>query len=52
LRSGGTTDASPTVVLTPSNWQWAWKHYTSDPAGGAWTAAAVNVAQVGPVVIA
>jgi len=52
LRSGGTTDASPTIVLTPSNWQWAWKHYTSDPAGGAWTAAAVNVAQVGPVVIA
>jgi hypothetical protein len=52
LRSGATTDASPTVVLTPSNWQWAWKHYTSDPAGGAWTAAAVNVAQVGPVVIA
>ncbi len=52
LRSGGTTDASPTVVLTPSNWQWAWKHYTSDPAGGAWTAAAVNVAQCGPVIVA
>ena len=52
LKSGATTDASPTVVLTPSNWQWAWKHYTSDPDGGAWTAAAVNVAQVGPTVIA
>jgi len=53
LKSGATTDASTTVVLTPSNWQWAWKHYPLDPAtGGAWTAAAVNVAQVGPVVIA
>jgi hypothetical protein len=53
LKSGATTDASTTVVLTPSNWQWAWKHYPLDPAtGAAWTAAAVNVAQVGPVVIA
>ncbi len=52
LRSGGTTVASPTIVLTPSNWQWAWRHDTSDPAGGAWTAAAVNVATVGPTVIA
>jgi hypothetical protein len=53
LKSGSTTVASPTVVLTPSNWQWAWRHDTTDPAtGAAWTAAAVNVAQVGPVVIA
>jgi hypothetical protein len=53
LKSGSTTVASPTVVLTPSNWQWAWRHDTLDPAtGAAWTAAAVNVAQVGPVVIA
>jgi hypothetical protein len=52
LKSGGTTDASPTVVLTPSNWQWAWKHYTSDPAGGAWSAAAVNTCTVGPVIVA
>ena len=53
LKSGGSTVASPTVVLTPSNWQWAWQHYPLDPAtGAAWTAAAVNVAQVGPVVIA
>jgi hypothetical protein len=53
LKSGGTTVASPTVVLTPSNWQWAWRHDTTDPAtGAAWTAAAVNVAQVGPTVIA
>jgi hypothetical protein len=53
LKSGSSTVASPTVVLTPSNWQWAWRHDTLDPAtGAAWTAAAVNVAQVGPVVIA
>jgi len=53
LKSGGTTVGSPTLVLTTSNWQWAWRHDTTDPAtGAAWTAAAVNVAQVGPVVIA
>jgi hypothetical protein len=53
LKSGGTTVASPTVVLTPSNWQWAWRHDTVDPAtSGAWTAAAVNVCSIGPVVVA
>ncbi len=53
LKSGSSTVASPTVVLTPSNWQWAWRTDTTDPAtGAAWTAAAVNVAQCGPVVIA
>ena len=53
LKSGGTTVASSTVVLTPSNWQWAWRHDTLDPAtGAAWTAAAVNTAQVGPTCIA
>jgi hypothetical protein len=53
LKSGSSTVASPTVVLTPSNWQWAWRTDTVDPAtGAAWTAAAVNLAQCGPVVIA
>jgi hypothetical protein len=53
LKSGGTTVASPTIVLTPSNWQWAWRTDQVDPAtGAAWTAAAVNVALVGPTVIA
>lgn len=53
LKSGSSTVASPTVVLTTSSWQWAWRHDTLDPqTGAAWTAAAVNVAQVGPVVIA
>ncbi len=53
LKSGSSTVASPTVVLTPSNWQWAWRHDTTDPAtGAAWTATAVNVAQTGPIIIA
>jgi hypothetical protein len=53
LKSGATTDASSTVVLTTSGWQWAWKHYTTNPAtSGAWTASAVNSIQCGPVVIA
>jgi len=53
LKSGGTTVASPTVVLTTSGWQWAWRTDTTDPAtGAAWTPIGVNNAQVGPVVIA
>jgi hypothetical protein len=53
LKSGSSTVASPTVVLTPSNWQWAWRTDTVDPqTGTAWTAAAVNTINVGPVVIA
>jgi len=53
LKSGASTVASPTVVLTPSNWQWAWRHDTTDPAtGAAWTAAAVNTVNIGPTVIA
>jgi hypothetical protein len=53
LKSGASTVASPTVVLTPSNWQWAWRHDTTDPqTGSAWTVAAVNTALIGPTVIA
>jgi hypothetical protein len=53
LKSGASTVASPTVVLTPSNWQWAWRHDAVDPqTGTAWTAAAVNTALIGPTVIA
>ena len=53
LKSGASTVASPTVVLTTSNWQWAWRHDVTDPAtGGAWTAAAVNTVNVGPTCIA
>jgi hypothetical protein len=52
LKSGGTTVASPTVVLSPSAWQWVWRTDATDPAGGAWTAAAVNAAQIGPLVVA
>jgi hypothetical protein len=53
LKSGSSTVASPTVVLTTSNWQWAWRHDTVDPATSApWTAAAVNLVQCGPLVVA
>jgi hypothetical protein len=49
LKSGATTVASPTLTLTTSGWQWAWRTDVIDPAtGAAWTAAAVNNAQVGP----
>jgi hypothetical protein len=53
VKSGATTVASPTVVLTTSGWQWAWRTDVTDPnTGAAWTPAAVNVAQIGPRVIA
>jgi hypothetical protein len=53
LKSGGTTAASPTLTLTPSNWQWAWRMDLVDPAtSAAWTAAAVNSVQIGPKCVA
>jgi hypothetical protein len=53
LKSGATTVASPTLVLTTSGWLWAWRTDIVDPnTGAAWTPAAVNLAQVGPKVIA
>jgi hypothetical protein len=53
LKSGATTVASPTLVLTSSGWLWAWRTDLTDPnTGAAWTPAAVNNAQIGPVTIA
>jgi hypothetical protein len=53
LKSGSTTVASPTVVLTPSNWQWAWRHDTTNPATSLpWTAVEVNNITCGPLVVA
>ena len=53
LKSGATTVASPTVVLATSGWQWAWRTDVTDPnTSAAWTAAAVDAAQIGPTVIA
>jgi hypothetical protein len=53
LKSGGTTVASPTLVLTTSGFLWAWRMDLTDPATGtAWTAAAVNNAQIGPTTVA
>jgi hypothetical protein len=53
LKSGATTVASPTLTLTNTGWQWAWRMDLSDPnTGSSWTAAAVNGVQVGATVIA
>src|SRR4029077_3090211 len=52
LKSGATTVASPTLVLTTSGWLWAWRTDLTDPnTGAAWTPAAVNNATIGPKVI-
>ena len=53
LKSGGTTVASPTLVLTTSGWQWAWRMDLTDPAtSAAWTAAGVNAVNIGPLTVA
>jgi hypothetical protein len=53
IKSGATTAASSTVVLTTSGWQWAWRTDVTDPnTGAAWTPAAVNTCLIGPRVIA
>lgn len=52
LKSGSTTVASPTLALTTSGWQWAWRTDTTDPnTGSAWTAANVDSVTTGPVII-
>ena len=52
IKSGGTTVASPTVALAPGGFQWAWRTDVTDPSTGvAWTAAAVNSPQIGPIII-
>lgn len=51
LKSGSTTVASPALALA-SGFQWVYRTDTVDPAtGAAWTAAAVNAATIGPVVV-
>jgi hypothetical protein len=53
LKSGATTVASPTLVLTTSGFAWAWRTDLTDPAtGAAWTPAAVNNATIGPKTVA
>jgi len=52
IKSGSTTVASPSLVLSTSGFQWAWRTDIVDPnTGAAWTAAAVNAAQIGPSVV-
>jgi hypothetical protein len=53
IKSGGTTVASPTLVLTTSGFLWAWRMDLTDPAtSAAWTAAAVNNVTIGPTTVA
>jgi len=53
IKSGGTTVASPTLVLTTSGWLWAWRLDLTDPAtSAAWTAAGVNAVNIGPLTVA
>jgi len=50
LRSGGTTVQSPAPALG-TNFQWLWRTDMVDPAtGGAWSAAAVNNVNIGPII--
>lgn len=53
MKSGATTVSSNTATLASSSWGWTWRTDTTDPAtGAAWTAVAVQNAQVGVKVIA
>ena len=53
IKSGGTTVASPTLVLTTSGFLWAWRMDLTDPnTSAAWTAAGVNGVQIGPTTVA
>ena len=52
IKSGSTTVASPTLTLTTSGWQWAWRMDLVDPnTSAAWGASAVNAATIGPKVV-
>jgi hypothetical protein len=51
IKSGSTTVATPTISLSTS-FGWAWRTDTTDPnTGSAWTASAVNAAQIGPKMV-
>jgi len=52
LKSGATTVSPTAAVLNSSSWGWVWRTDLTDPnTGAAWTAVAVNAAQIGPVVV-
>jgi hypothetical protein len=52
LKSGSTTVASPTTVLS-SSWNWLWRVDQTDPSTGTlWTASGVDAAQIGPKTVA
>lgn len=52
LKSGTATVSPTAAVLNSSSWGWVWRTDLTDPnTGAAWTAVAVNAAQIGPVVV-
>jgi hypothetical protein len=52
LKSGATTVATPTLSLSASGWQWTWRNDLTNPnTGSAWTQAAVDSINVGPLVV-
>ena len=52
LKSGSTTVATPTLTLSTSGWQWAWRNDLVDPnTSAAWTPTGVNNVTIGPKVI-
>jgi hypothetical protein len=53
LKSGTTTVATPGLALSSSYFQWAWRTDVNDPnTGASWASSSVNVAQIGPTVVA
>lgn len=51
LQSGGTNVQAPSGGIGVGQFQWVWRSDTVDPnTGSAWTASAVNAAQIGAVV--
>jgi hypothetical protein len=52
LKSGSATVTSPSPALVPSSFQWLWRTDLVDPnTGAAWSQAAIDAAQIGPVVV-
>jgi len=53
LKSGGTTaQGANGHTLTAGTWAWMWDTYNNDPnTGAAWTTAAVNSLQIGPILL-
>jgi hypothetical protein len=52
LKSGATTVQATTSAVIQTAWTWQWRMDLTDPnTGAAWTQAAIDAAQIGPIVI-